>query len=71
MAQPVTAILAHQNELAAKALNFTGDWNEASFLVGKVMLGAFYKIDHGESAENISAALPREMDALIQQIKRS
>lgn len=71
MGQPVTAILSHQSELAAKARKVTGDLNEASLLVGKVMSRAFQRLDDGAPAETISAALRSDLDALIQKLRKT
>ena len=51
MAQPVTAILSRQGELAAKARQFTNDTNEANLLVGKVVSRAFSTFRDGDADE--------------------
>jgi hypothetical protein len=66
MAQPVTAIMSHQNDLAAKAFLVTRDTNEAGLLVGKVISRAFKKFQHNDSAETIAAALHHDLDRLIE-----
>lgn len=71
MAQLVTAILSNQDELAAKARQFTGDVNEASLLVGRVVTRAFNKYDRGASADAISKALRRDLETLIAQHRLS
>ncbi len=65
MAQPVRAILSHQDELAATARRHTGDFNEAGLLVGKVISRAFLKFDNGETEDVIFAAMRRDLDVLI------
>jgi hypothetical protein len=67
MAQPVTAIMSHQNDLAAKAFLFTRDTNEAGLLVGKVISRAFKKFRQDDSAEKIAATLHDDLDRLIQR----
>lgn len=71
MAQPVTAILARQGELAAKARLFTRDANEAGLLVGRVMSRAFASFPNGGAEDVISHAMRRELDRLIAQLKRA
>lgn len=70
MAQLVTAILSNQGELAAKALSFTGDVNEANLLVGRVVSRAFDRFDADTHADEISSALRSELDRMILQLKR-
>lgn len=70
MGQPVTAILSHQGELAAKARRVTGDMNEANLLVGKVMSRAFQRFSDDAPAETISAALRSDLDALIRKLRK-
>jgi len=65
MAQPVTAILSRQGELAEKARRFTGDVNEAGLLVGRVMSKAFEQFEREEREDVISAAMARELEVLI------
>jgi hypothetical protein len=65
MAQPVRAILSHQDELAAQARRHTGDVNEAGLLVGKVVSRAFLKFDQDEPEDVITAAMRRDLDVLI------
>lgn len=71
MAQTVSAILSHQDELAAKAWRVTGDLNEANLLVGKVMSRAFQRINDDAPPETISAALRSDLDALIRKLRKS
>lgn len=71
MAQPVTTILSHQDELARKALSVTGDMNEAGLLVSKVMSRAFERLEKGIAQDAVSTALRRDLDALIKKLKRS
>ena len=65
MAQLVTAILSNQDELSAQARLFTGDVNEASLMVGRVITRAFRKFDHDTSADAISLALRHDLDRMI------
>jgi len=66
MAPTVTAILSHQQALSAKALSHTHDLNEAGLLVGLVMSHAFQRFRGPGPAEDISDALTRDLDALIE-----
>ena len=47
MAQPVTAILSRQGELAARARKFTDDTNLAGLLVGRVVSRALVTRERG------------------------
>ncbi|MGE0595453.1 MAG: hypothetical protein AB7P07_03760 [Hyphomonadaceae bacterium] len=67
MAQLVSAILSNQGALEAVARNFTGDVNEASLLVGRVVTRAFTKMDPAATPDAISSALRRDLDALMNQ----
>jgi hypothetical protein len=67
MAQTVSAIIAQTGDLAAKARLYTGDVNEASLLVGKVVSRAFSKLRGHESKDVISATLSNDLDRLIRQ----
>lgn len=69
MAQPVTAILSSQGELAAKARQFTNDTNEASLLVGKVMSRAFCTLRDGVDDEVVVHSMRRDLDRLIDQLR--
>lgn len=71
MAQPVTAILSRQGELAAKARQFTNDTNEASLLVGRVVSRAFSTFKDNEADEVITHAMRRDLDRLIEQLKKA
>jgi hypothetical protein len=71
MAQLVTAILSNQGALAAEARKFTGDVNEASLLVGKVMSRAFSTFDRESSADAVARKLRRDLEALIAERKPS
>lgn len=71
MAQPVTAILSHQGELAAKARSFTHDANEAGLLVGKVMSRALDTFKDGAEDAVIEQAMRRDLDRLIAQLRRA
>ena len=67
MAQTVSAILAHTEQLAARARRFTGDFNEASLLVGMVMSRAFEELGGDEPEDAISAHLSGDLDRLIRE----
>ncbi len=69
MAQPVTAILARQTELAAKARSFTNDTNEACLLVGQVMSRALSNFRDEAADEVIKHAMRRDLDRLIDQLR--
>jgi hypothetical protein len=71
MAQPVTAILSRQGELAAKARQFTNDTNEASLLVGRVISRALSTFKSAEPDEVITHAMSRDLDRLIEQLKKA
>lgn len=71
MAQPVTAILSRQGELAAKARQFTNDTNEASLLVGRVFSRALSTFKGAETDEVITHAMRRDLDRLIEQLKKA
>jgi hypothetical protein len=72
MAQPVTAILSRQGELAAKAMQFTQDTNEASLLVGKVVSRALSTFKDGVTADDvITHAMRRDLDRLIEQLRKA
>jgi hypothetical protein len=71
MAQPVTAILSRQGELAAKARQFTNDTNEASLLVGRVISRALSTFNGAEADEVITHAMRRDLDRLIEQLKKA
>jgi len=69
MAQPVTAILSHQGELAAKARRHTQDANEAGLLVGRVVSRAFHTFRDGAAEDVIEHAMRRDLDRLIAQLR--
>jgi hypothetical protein len=69
MAQPVTAILSRQGELAEKARQFTQDTNEANLLVGKVVSRAFSTFREGGADEVIVHSMRRDLDRLIDQLR--
>ncbi|MCR6643449.1 MAG: hypothetical protein NVV62_02385 [Terricaulis sp.] len=71
MAQPVTAILSHQGELADKARRFTDDANEASLLVGTVLGRAFRSLPEHVEDDAILRVLERDLDRLIAQMRRA
>ncbi len=71
MAQPVTAILSHQGELAAKARRFTQDANEAGIMVGKVVCRAMDAFQDGESEDIILHAMRRDLDRMIDQMRQA
>jgi len=70
MAQPVTAILSRQGELAAKAWQFTRDTNEANLLVGKVVSRALKTFAEGAAEEAVTSEMRRELDRLIAQLRK-
>jgi len=69
MAQPVTAILSSQGELAAKARQFTNDTNEANLLVGKVVSRAFSTFRDPTAEDVVVHAMRRDLDRLIDQLR--
>jgi len=69
MAQPVTAILSRQGELADMARAFTNDTNEANLLVGKVMSRALRKANDGEPDDIVLPAMRRDLDKLIDRLR--
>ena len=71
MAQPVTAILSRQGELAAKARQFTQDTNEAGLLVGRVVCRALTTFQDGATDEVVAHAMRRDLDRLIEQLRRA
>jgi len=71
MAQPVTAILSRQGELAAKAWQFTRDTNEANLLVGKVVSRALSQFNTGAADDVVVHEMRRELDRLIEQLRRA
>lgn len=71
MAQPVTAILSHQGELAAKARSFTKDANEAGLLVGRVVSKALTTFEEGAADDVIEHAMRRDLDRLIEQLRQA
>jgi hypothetical protein len=71
MAQPVTAILSRQGELAAKARQFTQDTNEAGLLVGRVVSQALKRLHEGTPEEVVASAMRRDLDSLIEKLRRA
>jgi hypothetical protein len=71
MAQPVTAILSYQEELAAKAKQFTHDTNEAGLLVGRVVSQALQRLHEGAPEELVASGMRRELDQLIEKLRRA
>lgn len=69
MAQPVTAILSRQGELAAKARQYTQDTNEANLLVGKVVSRALSNFRDGAADDVIVHSMRRDLDRLIDQLR--
>lgn len=69
MAQPVTAIIARQSELAARARRFTGDTNEAGLLVGRVVSRALMTRERGEAEEEVLTTMIRDLDRMIEQLR--
>lgn len=71
MAQPVTAILSQQGDLAAEARRFTQDTNEAGLLVGKVVLRALDTFKDSVADEVLASEMRRDLDRLIDQMRRT
>ncbi len=71
MAQPVTAILSRQGELAARARKFTGDANLAGLLVGRVVSRALLTRERGEDEEIVLSTMNRDLDHMIEQLRGS
>lgn len=71
MAQPVTAILSRQGELAAKARQFTHDTNEAGLLVNRVMSKALNTFKEGAADDVVAHAMRRDLERMIEQLKRA
>jgi riboflavin biosynthesis pyrimidine reductase len=71
MAQPVTAILSRQGELAAKARQFTQDTNEAGLLVGRVVSQALTRLHEGVADEVVAHDMRRDLDRLIEQLRQA
>jgi hypothetical protein len=71
MAQPVTAILSRQSELAARARRFTGDVNEAGLLVGRVVSRALMTRERGEAEDIVLNTMTRDLDRMIEQLRRA
>ena len=71
MAQPVTAILSRQGELAARARKFTGDANLAGLLVGRVVSRALLTRERGEDEDIVLNTMNRDLDHMIEQLRES
>ena len=71
MAQPVTAILSRQSELAAKAMQFTQDTNEAGLLVGRVVSQALQRLHEGAPEDLVASAMRRDLDRLIEKLRQA
>ena len=71
MAQPVTAILSRQGELAARARKFTGDANLAGLLVGRVVSRALLTRERGEDEDIVLKTMNRDLDHMIEQLRHS
>jgi len=69
MAQPVTAILSRQGELAARARKFTDDTNLAGLLVGRVVSRALMTRDSGEAEDIVLSTMSRDLDRMIEQLR--
>jgi len=69
MAQPVTAILSRQGELAARARKFTHDTNLAGLLVGRVVSRALMTRDRGEAEDVVLNTMNRDLDRMIEQLR--
>ena len=71
MAQPVTAILSRQGELAARARKFTGDANLAGLLAGRVVSRALLTRERGEDVDIVLSTMNRDLDHMIDQLRGS
>ena len=69
MAQPVTAILSRQGELAARARRFTKGANEAGLLVGHVVCRALKTREGGEAEDVVLSTMNRDLDRMIEQLR--
>ncbi len=69
MAQPVTAILSRQGELAARARAFTGDANLAGLLVGRVVSRALLTRERGEDEDIVLSTMNRDLERMIEQLR--
>ena len=69
MAQPVTAILARQGELAARARKFTKGANEANLLVGHVVSRALKTRERGAAEDIVVNAMVGDLDRMIEQMR--
>jgi hypothetical protein len=69
VAQPVTAILSSQGELAAKARQFTNDTNEANLLVGKVVSRALSTFRETAADDGVLHSMRRDLDRMIEQLR--
>jgi hypothetical protein len=69
MAQPVTAILSRQGELAARARKITGDTNLAGLLVGRVVSRALVTRERGEAEDVVLNTMNRDLDRMIEQLR--
>jgi hypothetical protein len=69
VAQPVTAILSSQGELAAKARQFTNDTNEANLLVGKVVSRALSTFRETAADDVVLHSMRRDLDRKIEQLR--
>jgi hypothetical protein len=69
MAQPVTAILSRQGELAARARRFTKGANEASLLVGHVVSRALKTRESGAAEDVVLSTMNRDLDRMIEQMR--
>jgi hypothetical protein len=69
VAQPVTAILSSQGELAAKARQFTNDTNEANLLVGKVVSRALSTFRETAADDVVLHSMRRDLDRMIEQLR--
>ena len=69
MAQPVTAILSRQGELAARARKFTSGANEAGLLVGHVVSRALKTRERGEAEDIVLNAMIGDLDRMIDRMR--
>lgn len=71
MAPPVSAILSRQHELTRRARLFTGDVNEASLLVGRVVCKALGRFSALASEADVANQMRRDLELMIEQARRA
>jgi hypothetical protein len=67
----VLEILSHQSELTERARGATDGANEASLLVGQVVCRALGRFDAKARGAEISLAMRKDLDALIEKALRA